>query len=71
MGNTAAMPNPDSRKDDPHAEMLKVAEVASRLRVDQRTVYRMIRRGQLRAVRVGRLFRIPAEALKAYLAGQG
>lgn len=65
------MPTPESRNEDPPPEMLKVAEVASRLRVDQRTVYRMIQRGQLRAVRVGRLLRIPAQALRAFLVGQG
>jgi len=46
---------------------LKVAEVAKRLRVNVRTIYRMIERGELHGVRVGRLWRVPAVALEDYL----
>lgn len=46
---------------------LKVAEVAAKLRVDVRTVYRMVDRGELQAVRVGRLIRIPTGALEAMI----
>lgn len=49
-------------------ETLKVAEVAAKLRVDPRTVYRMIDRGELPAIRIGRLIRIPTEALEEMLA---
>lgn len=48
-------------------QVLTVAEVARELRVDRRTVYRMIERGQLPAVQAGRLWRIPLEALESYL----
>ncbi len=48
-------------------ETLKVAEVAAKLRVDPRTVYRMIDRGELPAIRVGRLIRIPTKALETIL----
>lgn len=48
-------------------ETLKVAEVAAKLRVDARTVYRMIDRGELQAIRVGRLIRIPAAALETMI----
>jgi excisionase family DNA binding protein len=54
----------------PEQETLKVAEVAKRLRVDPRTVRRMIDRGDLRGVRVGRLYRVPVDALEAYLRGE-
>jgi excisionase family DNA binding protein len=49
-------------------EFLTVSEVAVYLRVARMTVYRMIDRGDLSAVRVGKSFRIPAQALRDYLA---
>ena len=48
---------------------LKVVEVARQLRVDPRTIYRVIAAGALRAVKVGRVWRIPADALDDYLRG--
>ena len=46
--------------DDP---LLKVAEVADRLRVSKMTVYRLIHQGiagnRLKAVKIGRSFRVP------------
>jgi excisionase family DNA binding protein len=48
---------------------LTVPEVAERLRVSPRSVYRLIERNDLHAVRVGRLFRIPVESLQQYLRG--
>lgn len=45
----------------------KVVEVAQRLRVDPRTIYRLITSGGLRAVKVGRVWRVPADSLEAYL----
>ena len=50
--------------------MLTAAEVADQLRVSTMTVYRLILRGDLPAVRVGRNYGIRATALDAYLAGQ-
>ena len=49
----------------------KVVEVAERLRVDPRTVYNVIASGDLRAIKVGRLWRIPADALEDYLGANG
>lgn len=48
-------------------EMLTVSEIAEYLRVSDMTVYRLMSSGKLRHVRVGRSFRIPAQALMAYL----
>jgi len=42
-------------------------EVASLLRVSKRTVYRLRKSGALRAVRIGRAVRIPADALAQFL----
>lgn len=55
-------------RDEPGmARLLTVAEVASIMRVSRMTVYRLIRRGQLKAIRVGRNYRVTEEDLKAYL----
>jgi excisionase family DNA binding protein len=46
---------------------LTVAEVASIMRVSKMTVYRMVHNGDLPAVRVGRSFRVPEDAVHNYL----
>jgi excisionase family DNA binding protein len=48
---------------------LTVAEVAAIMRVSKMTVYRLVHGGELAAVRVGRSFRVPEPAVRAYLAG--
>ncbi len=50
--------------------LLTAAEVADQLRVSTMTVYRLIRRGELAAVRVGRNYRVRAEDLETYLGAQ-
>ena len=44
-----------------------VSEVAATMRVSPMTVYRLVRSGELSAVRVGRSVRIPARAVEDYL----
>jgi len=44
-----------------------VAEVAGHMRVSNMTVYRLIKAGDLPAVRVGKNYRIRARDLEAYL----
>lgn len=46
---------------------LKVDEVATKLRVSKMTVYRAIHSGVLRSIQVGRSYRIPMSAYKAYV----
>ena len=46
---------------------LTVAEVAARMRVSKMTVYRLVHSGDLTAVRVGRSFRVPEQAVHTYL----
>jgi len=46
---------------------LTVSEVAKAMRVSKMTVYRLVHAGTLPAVQVGRSFRIPQEAVHAYL----
>jgi excisionase family DNA binding protein len=46
---------------------LTVAEVAALMRVSKMTVYRLVHAGELTAVRVGRSFRVPEQAVHDYL----
>ena len=47
--------------------LLTVAEVASAMRVSTMTVYRLIKGGELPAVRVGRSYRVRGTAVEQYL----
>ncbi|WP_461005706.1 helix-turn-helix domain-containing protein [Streptomyces capparidis] len=46
---------------------LTVAEVATVMRVSKMTVYRLVHSGHLPAIRVGRSFRVPEQAVHDYL----
>jgi excisionase family DNA binding protein len=48
---------------------LTVAEVAAIMRVSKMTVYRLVHGGDLPAIRVGRSFRVPEQAVHDYLRG--
>ncbi len=48
-------------------KFLTVAEVATVMRVSKMTVYRLVHGGDLPAVRVGRSFRVPEQAVHDYL----
>ncbi len=48
-------------------KFLTVAEVAAAMRVSKMTVYRLVHSGELPAVRVGRSFRVPEDAVHAWL----
>jgi excisionase family DNA binding protein len=50
------------------ARFSTVAEVAQALRVSNMTVYRLIKAGQLPAVRVGKSYRLRDEDVDRYLA---
>lgn len=52
------------------SRLLTVAEVAVVMRVSRMTVYRLIRRGQLKAIRVGRNYRVREDDLSGYLEAQ-
>ena len=56
---------PDSNLTD--VRFLTVAEVATLMRVSKMTVYRLVHSGELAAVRVGRSFRVPEQAVHDYL----
>ena len=50
--------------------LLTVAEVAEMMRVSNMTVYRLIKAGQLAAIRVGKNYRIRESDVEAYLAAR-
>lgn len=52
-----------------NARFMTVAEVAEVLRVSKMTVYRLVHSGEMPAVRFGRSFRVPEEAVSQYLKG--
>ena len=47
------------------------AEIGFLLRVSKKTIYRLRKSGALRAVRIGRAVRIPADALAQFLETSG
>ena len=47
-------------------DVLTTAQAAAALQVDAKTVRAMVRRGELRAVRCGRLLRVPKTALAEF-----
>lgn len=52
----------------PPSEFITIPEVAARLRISQMSVRRMIARGELAGVQIGRQWRIPAQAMATMLA---
>ena len=48
--------------------LLTVEETARRLRIGRTTCFRLVLAGEIESVTVGRLRRVPAEALPAYVA---
>ncbi len=61
---TDTMPVPEL--DEPSQTLLTVEDAARRLSVGRTTMYALLKDGQINSVRIGRLRRIPAEALTAY-----
>ena len=52
------------------ARFLTVQEVADLMRVSSMTVYRLIKGGELRAVRVGKSYRVREDDLDTFIANQ-
>jgi excisionase family DNA binding protein len=51
----------------PLSEVKFLTEVATVMRVSKMTVYRLVHSGELPAIRVGRSFRVPEQAVHDYL----
>jgi len=58
---------PDMKKPFTEARLLTVNEVADLLRVSRMTVYRLIKNGEMPALRVGRNYRLREEDVHNYL----
>ncbi len=56
---------------DVSAAVLRVPQVAARLDTSSGTVYRLIREGHLRAVRLGRVIRVPESAVAEFVNAEG
>jgi excisionase family DNA binding protein len=59
--------DPGQPGDISEVRFLTVAGVAGMMRVSKMTVYRLVHSGDLPAVRVGRSFRVPEDAVHEYL----
>ncbi|WP_062299000.1 MULTISPECIES: helix-turn-helix domain-containing protein [Demequina] len=53
--------------ESPRTTFLTVAEVAEMVRVSRMTVYRWVHSGELPAVRFGRSFRVPQQAVEQFM----
>ena len=67
MGSTPAGPGGERALSE--VRFLTVAEVAAVMRVSKMTVYRLVHAAELPAVRVGRSYRVPEQAVHDYLRG--
>lgn len=57
--------------DGPHLDLISAKELASRMRVAERTVRRAAARGTIPSVRVGRMLRFDVLAVKAAIIRRG
>lgn len=49
------------------SDLLKVADVAKQLKINEKTVRLLVKKGELTCIRVGSLFRFRQEDLEAYI----
>lgn len=54
-------------KQEPPRDLMTPEQVADYLQLDKETVYRLIRRKELAAYRIGRTYRIPRDDLDTFL----
>lgn len=64
VGDTTDVTEVPDRTDE-SLDLLTVSEVAAMLRLSKMTIYRLMDRGSLPALRVGRSFRIPRDSVRA------
>lgn len=67
MRNEEYSENLERRKEEQMPIVLTPAEVMDILDVGKNTMYRLLNTGELRAVRIGRSWRITGDALEEYL----
>lgn len=54
--------------DEQHRTLLTVEEAAERLSIGRTAVFALLKAGELDSVQIGRLRRVPVEAVDAYVA---
>lgn len=69
MGAAVAVINESNPPDWARPALYTIPEAARALRLSRSTLYILIARGELDTVTVGRLRRVPAAAIDAYVAG--
>jgi len=57
-------------RDSARTGLLTVAEVAAMLRVSEMTIYRLIKAGELRALQIGKSYRLREDDVDAFLAAR-
>lgn len=57
-------------QDQARPSLLTVAEVAEMLRVSEMTIYRLIKSGELRALQIGKSYRLREDDVDAFLAAR-
>jgi excisionase family DNA binding protein len=57
-------------QDQARPSLLTVAEVAEMLRVSEMTIYRLIKAGELRALQIGKSYRLREDDVDAFLAAR-
>ena len=67
LGDRPSSDRPKNERPLSEVSFLTVKEVADVMRVSKMTVYRLVHSGELPAVRVGRSFRVPEQAVHDYL----
>lgn len=65
--NTESLDQPMRPQQYEPVDLMSVEEVAAKLKVCKATVYKMVRKGQIEAVHLGRLVRITPEGYKQLL----
>src|SRR5271168_4978501 len=73
-GCTSLPPAKNERKGDPMTgatwsdmKFLTIYELAVMMRISKMSAYRLVRTGELEAIRVGRAYRIPEQAVISYM----
>ena len=52
---------------DDYPDILSAEEAAEALRIRENAIYRLLNKGELKAIKNGRRWRIPTETLKIYV----
>lgn len=66
QNNEGPSPSTDTGERDSKRVLLTVEEAAKRLNIGRTKTYALVRSGQIASVRIGRLRRVPAEAIEDY-----